>query len=282
MNRLVLDFGERTYDCASRTHLMGILNVTPDSFADGGRYLDPDRAVARGEQLAADGADFLDIGGESTRPGADPLPFREEIQRVIPVIDKLAKRIDIPISIDTYKSGVAKAALDAGASIVNDISGLTFDPAMLETVVAKRATVVLMHMAGTPKTMQGNPTYLNVVNEVREYLSGQAKHAAGAGVQQIIVDPGIGFGKNLDHNLDLMRNLKAATPPGFPILVGPSRKSFIGKILNLTVDERLEGTAAAVAACILRGAHIVRVHDVKEMKRVALVADALKDREPGA
>lgn len=280
MNRLLLSFGALTYDCASRTHLMGILNVTPDSFSDGGRFLDPGRAVARGEQLAADGADFLDIGGESTRPGSDPLPQSEEIRRVVPVIEKLVHRINIPISIDTYKSGVAEAALDAGASIVNDISGLTFDPAMLKTVSARKATVVLMHMAGTPKTMQQNPTYLNVVNEVRDFLSGQAARAAAEGVMQIIVDPGIGFGKNLGHNLDLMRNLSAATPPGFPILVGPSRKSFIGKILDVTVDERLEGTAAAVAACILRGAHIVRVHDVKEMKRVALVADALKDRKP--
>ncbi len=258
---------------------MGVLNVTPDSFSDAGRYLDPDRAVAHGEQLAADGADFLDIGGESTRPGADPLPVGEEIRRVVPVIEKLVRRIGIPISIDTYKSGVAKAALDAGASIVNDISGLTFDEAMLEVVVQHNATVVLMHMAGTPKTMQENPRYVNVVSEVRDFLARQAERASSFGVKQIIVDPGIGFGKDLDHNLDLMRNLRAASPPGYPILVGPSRKSFIGKILQVTVDERLEGTAAAVAACVLRGAHIVRVHDVKEMIRVALVADALKDKE---
>lgn len=277
---MLLHFGDRTYDCASRTHVMGILNVTPDSFSDGGRYFDSDLAVSRGEQIAAEGADFLDIGGESTRPGSEPLPQDEEIRRVVPVIEELIRRIDIPISIDTYKAGVAKAALDAGASIVNDISGLTFDSEMLETIVQKKATVVLMHMAGTPKTMQENPTYLNVVDEVRAYLAGQAERARSAGVNQIIVDPGIGFGKSLDHNLDLMRNLKAASPGGFPILVGPSRKSFIGKILNLTVDERFEGTAAAVTACILHGAHIIRVHDVKEMKRVALVADALKDRKP--
>lgn len=280
MNRLLLQFSGRTYDCSARTHVMGILNVTPDSFSDGGRYFDPDLAVARGEQLTADGADFLDIGGESTRPGADPLPESEEIQRVIPVIGKLVRRIGIPISIDTYKSGVAEAAIDAGASIVNDISGLTADAKMLDVIVRHKATVVLMHMAGTPKTMQSNPRYLNVVNEVREYLARQAERASEKGVEQIIVDPGIGFGKDLEHNLELMRDLRGASPPGYPMLVGPSRKSFIGKILNLTVEERLEGTAAAVAACILRGAHIVRVHDVKEMKRVALVADALKDRVP--
>lgn len=282
MNRLLLHFGDLTYDCSSRTHVMGILNVTPDSFSDGGRYFDPDRAVARGVELAADGADFLDIGGESTRPGSDPLPEDEEIRRVVPVIRRLVEYVGIPISIDTYKACVAEAALNAGACIVNDISGLGFDPAMIGTVVRNKATVVLMHMLGTPKSMQQNPTYLNVVSEVRDYLAAQAARATSGGVGQIIVDPGIGFGKNLEHNLDLMRNLRSSSPAGFPILVGPSRKSFIGKILNLKVEERLEGTAAAVAACILRGAHIIRVHDVKEMKRVALVADALKDREPFA
>lgn len=280
MNRLLLDLGSRTYDFSSRTHIMGIVNVTPDSFSDGGRYFDTVSAIRRAEQLAAEGADLLDIGGESTRPGAEPLPDDEEIRRVVPVIERLAHRIGIPLSIDTYKSSVARAALDAGAVIVNDISALTADPEMLSVISNEHATVVLMHMAGTPKTMQMNPRYQDVVSEVREFLTRQANAAGRAGVKQIIVDPGIGFGKNLDHNLDLMRNLRAATPEGFPILIGPSRKSFIGKILNAGVEERLEGTAAAVAACIIRGAHIVRVHDVKEMKRVALVADALRDRNP--
>jgi dihydropteroate synthase len=257
---------------------MGIVNVTPDSFSDGGRYFDIDSAIGRAEQLVTDGADILDIGGESTRPGADALPLDEEIRRVVPVIEGLASRIDVPISIDTYKAPVARAALNAGATIVNDITGLTADPEMVSVITEHNATVVVMHMAGTPKTMQMNPSYQDVVREVCEFLQGQAALAERAGVKQIIVDPGIGFGKNLEHNLELMRNLKSATPVGFPILVGPSRKSFIGKILDLGVDERLEGTAAAVAACIIRGAHIVRVHDVKEMKRVALVADALRDR----
>jgi dihydropteroate synthase len=279
MTPLLLEFPGKTIDCSSRTHLMGILNVTPDSFSDGGRYFDLENAVAQGEKLATDGADMVDIGGESTRPGADPLPLNEEIRRVVPVIEQLARRIDIPISVDTYKSQVANAALEAGACIVNDISGLTSDPQMLAVVLRQRATVVLMHMAGTPRTMQENPHYVDVVQEVREFLAGQATLAHKAGVKQIIVDPGIGFGKNLNHNFELMRNLRACSPPGYPVLVGPSRKSFIGKILQLKIDERLEGTAAAVAACILRGAHIVRVHDVKEMKRVALVADALKDTE---
>jgi len=278
MNRLLLNLGRKTYDCAARTHIMGIVNVTPDSFSDGGRYFDIDSAIGRAEQLVTDGADILDIGGESTRPGADALPLDEEIRRVVPVIEGLASRIDVPISIDTYKAPVARAALNAGATIVNDITGLTADPEMVSVITEHNATVVVMHMAGTPKTMQMNPSYQDVVREVCEFLQGQAALAERAGVKQIIVDPGIGFGKNLEHNLELMRNLKSATPVGFPILVGPSRKSFIGKILDLGVDERLEGTAAAVAACIIRGAHIVRVHDVKEMKRVALVADALRDR----
>jgi dihydropteroate synthase len=270
----------RIYDFASRTHLMGILNVTPDSFSDGGKFFDLDRAVARGCEMADEGADILDIGGESTRPGAESVSEEEEIRRVVPVIERLRNDVEIPLSIDTYKSKVAIAALKAGACIINDISGLTYDANMVDVARDQEATVVLMHVLGTPKTMQVNPTYKNVVTEVCEFLQKQSSMARARGIEQIIVDPGLGFGKTLDHNLLLMRDLDILTRIGFPVLVGPSRKSFIGKILGLAVDQRLEGTAAAVTACILRGANIVRVHDVKEMKRVAVVADALKTAGP--
>jgi dihydropteroate synthase len=255
---------------------MGVLNVTPDSFSDGGLHVDPDRAVAHALTMIEEGADFIDIGGESTRPGSDPVPAEEELRRVLPVIRELAKRTDAPLSIDTYKSEVAEAALDAGAVIVNDISAMTMDARMAEVVARRRASVVLMHMRGTPKTMQANPHYDDVVAEVKLFLRQQVEHAQRVGIEQIIIDPGIGFGKTLEHNLTLMRELHAFNELGFPVLVGPSRKSFIGTILNLPVEKRLEGTAAAVAACVLRGAHIVRVHDVQAMKRVARVADALR------
>lgn len=270
-------FNSVTYDLSSRTHLMGVLNVTPDSFSDGGKYFGAEEAVARGHEMAAEGADILDIGGESTRPGSNPVSEEEEIRRIVPVIERLARDLTTPLSVDTYKSGVAMAGLIAGASIVNDISGLTFDPSMIAAIRKHRATAVVMHMQGTPKTMQVRPSYRDVVREVYEFLSRQAALARDGGVEQIIVDPGIGFGKELEHNLDLMRSLATFRRLEYPILVGPSRKSFIGKILDLPVDHRLEGTAAAVTACILRGAHIVRVHDVKEMRRVASVADALKN-----
>ena len=268
--------GGKEFNFASRTHVMGILNVTPDSFSDGGRFLQSERAVERGLQMAAEGADIIDIGGESSRPGSDPVTEAEEIARVVPIIRRLSHEADVPLSIDTYKASVAEAALDSGAQIINDISGMTFDPRMIELAHRFQATVVLMHMKGTPKTMQQNPMYGNVIREVYEYLNQRFKNAQSHGIQQVIVDPGIGFGKNLQHNLDLMKGLKAFSTIGCPVLVGPSRKAFIGTLLDLPVEERLEGTAAAVAACILNGANIIRVHDVKEMKRVAGVADALK------
>ena len=272
-------FKSQVYDLSARTHVMGVLNVTPDSFSDGGRFFDLERAVERGVEVAEQGADFLDVGGESTRPGSDPLSEDEEIRRVVPVIERLSREVKIPLSTDTYKSTVARAALSAGACIVNDISGMTYDPAMIETVYDSEATVVLMHMLGKPKTMQLKPVYSDVVREVFEFLERQSSKARDRGISQIIVDPGLGFGKELHHNFELMKRLSTFAELGYPILVGPSRKSFIGKILDLPVDQRLEGTAAAVTACILRGAHIVRVHDVKEMKRVAMVADAFKSTE---
>jgi dihydropteroate synthase len=269
-------FGETVYDLSRRTHIMGIVNVTPDSFSDGGRYWGLDEAVAHARRLAEEGADFIDVGGESTRPGSEPVPIDEELRRVVPVIERLATELPIPISIDTYKARVAEAAIKAGATIINDISGLTFDREMLDVAVRHQATVVIMHMQGTPKTMQQNPTYENVTREVGSFLEQQVQRARSAGIRQVMVDPGIGFGKNLQHNLQLIRELSALTSLGCPILVGPSRKSFIGAILDLPVHDRLEGTAAAVTACILNGAHVIRVHDVKEMKRVARVADAVK------
>ena len=278
-DRFKFVFGSRTYDLASRTHIMGIVNVTPDSFSDGGLFFDAERAVAHGHELAEEGADILDIGGESTRPGSDPVSEQEEIRRVVPVIERLSHECTIPLSIDTYKANVAHAALAAGACIVNDISGLTYDPSMIEVVHEHQATVVLMHVLGSPKTMQMRPVYQDVVREVYEFLESRSVAACGRGIRQIIIDPGLGFGKELEHNLDLVRHLQKFKELGYPVLIGPSRKSFIGKILDLPIHERLEGTAAAVTACIMHGANIIRVHDVREMKRVAQVADALK--EPG-
>jgi dihydropteroate synthase len=256
---------------------MGVLNVTPDSFSDGGAYLDPHRAIERGKKMEEEGADFIDIGGESSRPGSDPVQVQEELRRVLPVVEQLSRTISIPISIDTYKSEVARAALDAGAEIVNDISGMSSDPEMFETASAHDACVVLMHMKGNPKIMQDKPTYTDVVNDVSDFLRQRAEEAVRHGLRRLILDPGIGFGKTLEHNLRLMKELKQLTNLRYPILIGVSRKSFIGKLLDLPVEDRLEGTAAAVTASILRGANIVRVHDVRQMKRIAIVADALKD-----
>jgi dihydropteroate synthase len=275
-SKVVYRFGSVEYDLVSRTFIMGILNVTPDSFYDGGKFVDAEQALARAEGMVRDGADFIDIGGESTRPGSDPVPLEKELERVIPVIQRLVKATPIPISIDTYKSEVADAALTAGALIVNDISGLTFDPRMSSVIARHRASVILMHIKGTPKTMQQSPVYHDVVKEVSIFLSRQAMIAREAGIEQIIVDPGIGFGKILEHNLQLLRNLDQLTKLGYPLMVGTSRKSFIGKILDLPVEDRIEGTAATVTSAVLRGANIVRVHDVKEMMRVARMADVLK------
>lgn len=268
-------FGDSVFDFNARTYVMGILNVTPDSFSDGGRYQDPGRAFERAAEMADQGADVLDIGGESTRPGADPVTPEEEIRRIVPVIDRIAHELKVVVSVDTYKREVARRALDAGAVIVNDITALS-DPGMKDVVAAAKASLVLMHMQGTPKTMQMSPEYLNVVGEVKGFLKRQAAVAAEAGISQIVIDPGIGFGKKLDHNIALMRHLDSFVDLGYPILVGPSRKSFLGAILDLPPEERMEGTAAAVTACILNGAAMIRVHDVREMKRVAMVADKIR------
>ncbi len=262
-----------------RTFLMGVLNVTPDSFSDGGKYFSAERAIAHAEQMIADGADIIDIGGESTRPNAEEISVDEELRRVIPVIQQLKKQNDVIISIDTYKSIVAEQALQNGASIVNDISGLKFDERMVDVIANNKATLVAMHIQGTPKTMQNNPSYNNVVAEVKEELCNSVQKAHAAGIQQIIIDPGIGFGKNLQHNLMLLHHLHEFEELGCPILVGTSRKRFIGDVLNLPVNERLEGTAATVAVAVMNGAKIIRVHDVKEMKRVAVMVDAIQQCE---
>lgn len=258
---------------------MGILNVTPDSFSDGGRHFDKAAAIRRAYEMVEEGADIIDIGGESTRPGSEPVPLEEEISRTIPVIEALAKNIKVPISIDTYKAEVAKRALDAGASIVNDISGLRFDPEMPKVVSQYKVPVVIMHIKGTPKNMQVNPQYEALIPEIMDYLRESIRLAMKSGIAEdkIIIDPGIGFGKTFEQNLEIVKNLREFTLFEKPLLVGVSRKAFIGKILgDAPASERLEGTAAAVAISILNGANIIRVHDVKEMKKVALVADAVK------
>lgn len=260
-----------------KTLIMGILNVTPDSFANGGRYNSIDSALLQAARMAEEGADIIDIGGESTRPGTRPVSLKEEMKRTIPVIKKLAKRINLPISIDTYKSRVAREALDSGASLVNDISALRMDKGMAGVVSRYKAPLILMHMQGRPSNMQKNPQYGDVIGEIISFLRERMELAKEKGVdeERIIIDPGIGFGKKAKHNLEIFDRLSEFRSLGRPILVGPSRKSVIGNVLNLPVEERLEGTAAAVAASILNGADIIRVHDVREMKRVADMTDAI-------
>ena len=261
-----------------RTLLMGILNVTPDSFSDGGRFLKTADAVRRAETLAEEGADLIDIGGESSRPGSDPVPIEEEIRRVVPVIEELGKRLSIPISIDTYKAEVAQRALAAGARIINDISALRFDPGMAALAAREGVPVVLMHMQGRPKDMQVRPVYTDVVREIMDFFETRLRFAEQAGLSsdRIVLDPGIGFGKTVDHNLEILSRLDEFRSLGRPLLIGPSRKSFIGEVLGLPVEERIEGTAAAVAVGVLNGASIVRVHDVKAMARVVRMVEAIQ------
>ena len=281
---LVLATRHGSIDMSRRTIIMGIVPVTQDAFSDGGRYMDPARAVAHGQEMAGEGADIIDVGGESTRPGAQPVSADEEMARVLPVIRRLREIVSIPISIDTIKAEVARAALGQGADLVNDISALRYDPAMAPLVAAEEVPVVLMHMQGTPQTMQQNPSYADVVEEVKAFLESRIQFAVKAGVsrERIIIDPGIGFGKNLDHNLALLRGLAALTALGRPVLVGTSRKTFIGKLLEAGPEERLEGSLAAAVAAALAGANIIRVHDVKEAARAIRIADALRFGAPYA
>jgi len=257
---------------------MGVLNVTPDSFSDGGLYLNKERALEHGLRMVEEGADMIDIGGESTRPGAKPIDINEELQRVLPVIEALSKRISIPISIDTYKSEVAQRAIDAGAEIINDISGLNFDPHMAKVAAREDIPIILMHIRGTPETMQKDIHYNSIFSEIILYLKDSIQRAEDAGVdpKKIIIDPGIGFGKTVSDNLIIIKNLKEFRILGKPILLGTSRKSFIGKLLNAGPKDRIEGTLSSIAIGVLNGAHIIRSHDVLEAKRAVAIADAIR------
>jgi len=260
------------------TVVCGVLNLTPDSFSDGGLYTDKQKAVDRVRQMVDEGAGMIDIGGESSRPGALPVPVGEERGRIIPVLEKLVHELNVPISVDTYKSQIAREALEMGVDIINDITSLSEDPDMASVVAESGAGIILMHMLGRPRNMQENPQYGDVVSEIKQFLSGVIDKAVSSGIsrEKIVVDPGIGFGKRTEHNLEIVKRLSELKSLGRPILIGVSRKSVIGNVLNLDVDERLEGTAALVACAIGNGANIVRVHDVKYMWRVARMVDAVK------
>ncbi len=269
--------GPHVVPLGRRTLVMGIVNVTPDSFSDGGSYANVDDAVKHAIQMVADGAELVDVGGESTRPGSDVVAPEEEIHRVVPVIRRIVDELpDVPVSIDTRKPAVARAALEGGASIVNDVSAGA-DPAMFGVVGEAGAGMVLMHMKGEPKTMQDDPSYYDVVAEVRGFLGDRVEAAVGAGIdlERLCIDPGIGFGKTLEHNLAILHDIRAFHHLGVPVLVGPSRKRFIGTLTDTEVDDRIEGTAGVVAWCAAEGVDIVRVHDVKEMTRVVRVVDAI-------
>ncbi len=273
----LLDIRGRRFLLGPRTWLMGVVNVTPDSFSDGGLYLDADKAVARGLELAAEGADILDVGGESTRPGSRPTSEAEETRRVVPVVAALRKRTGVLLSVDTTKAAVAEAALDAGADIINDISAFRFDPAMAGVAARSRAGVVLMHMQGTPLTMQDAPRYADLLGEIGAFLAERIRVAAASGVrpERIVVDPGIGFGKTYEDNLELLRRPEAFHALGRPLLLGFSRKAFLGRILDRPPSERLEGTIAAAVLAVERGAHILRVHDVGPVARAVRAAEVL-------
>ena len=258
--------------------IVGILNVTGDSFSDGGKFLDLDRAVEHGINMVGQGAQIIDIGGESTRPGSQPICPNEQIKRVAPVIERLAKRGNFTISVDTTSSKVSEAALDAGASIINDISALRFDGDMTKLAADRKATVILMHMQGRPSDMQAQPSYKDVLDEVKQFLAQRIEYAISCGIErdQLVVDPGIGFGKTVEHNLTLLRRLGELGELGVPLMIGTSRKGFIGKVLEIEEPaERLMGTAATVALAVAAGAQMIRVHDVKEMAQVAKMAQAI-------
>jgi dihydropteroate synthase len=268
----------RLQGLGKRPLVMGILNVTPDSFSDGGRYMERERALEYAREMVAQGADIIDVGGESTRPGAHPISLEEEVDRVVPVVEALSRELEVPISVDTCKAPVAKRALETGAIMVNDISGLRFSPHMVDVVAQYKPWVVVMHMKGTPRDMQEGPWYENVMGEVEGFFENRLRYLESHGIskERIILDPGIGFGKRLEDNLSLLRNIDRFLHLGCPIMVGPSRKSFIGTVLDLPVEERLEGTLAAVSIAVFQGAQVVRVHDVQPVRRAVDLAWAMR------
>ena len=259
-----------------KTVVMGVLNVTPDSFSDGGLFVDVESAVTHAKQMVSKGAGIIDVGGESTKPGSEPVSADAELARVAPVIKRLVAELEVPISIDTMKPLVARECLELGVHLVNDVTGLR-DAKMAEVAASFNSPVVIMHMQGEPKTMQENPSYTDVVSDVLGFFRERIKKAEDAGVKDIVIDPGIGFGKTTSHNLQLLKRLSEFKELGKPILVGPSRKSFIGNISGLPVNERLVGTLAAVSIAVLNGANLVRVHDVLQCKRASEIAEAIRD-----
>jgi dihydropteroate synthase len=289
MKAFSLTWGKHRLDLGKRTCIMGVLNVTPDSFSDGGKFFSLDDAVDQGYKLFEDGADILDIGGESTRPFSDPVSEEEEIQRVVPVIETLSKRIPIPISIDTTKSGVAEQAIKAGASMINDVSSLSFDPKMASIAVYYAVPIILMHMLGNPKTMQIEPTYDDLIGEIKTFFENAIDQAENKGISKskIIIDPGIGFGKTVGHNLLLIQRLHEFKTLEVPIMIGTSRKAFIRNLLKDNTVEEINadsamverGTQASVAAAILNGAHIVRVHNVANTRVTVKITDAIKNAQ---
>lgn len=286
MKTYVLEWGPHRLELGPRTLIMGILNVTPDSFSDGGKYLRPEEAVARAQEMVNTGADIIDIGGESTRPFSETVTHEEEIRRVVPVIEALAQRVSVPISIDTTKSAVAESALRAGAAIINDIGALRMDPGLADVAAEHNVPLILMHMQGTPRDMQIEPRYDDLFAEIKAFLEDAMETAEKHGIQRskIIIDPGIGFGKTKDHNLQILKHLDFLETLDRPVLIGPSRKAFIRKILNINNGPELPpshplvetGTQAVITAAIMKGAHIVRVHDVANTFATVTLLDSLK------
>lgn len=277
-------FGPHDYRRGPLPRVMGIVNVTPDSFSDGGQFLDVEQAVAHGIELVEQGADLLDIGGESTRPGAEPVSEREELRRVVPVIERLAAAVDVPLSIDTTKSAVAREALAAGACIVNDISALTFDPVMAEVCAGSDCGVIVMHMQGTPQTMQDNPQYVDVVAEIVSYLGQRvdALEKQGIARERVVIDPGIGFGKTAAHNVEILSHIGALHTLGRPVLIGHSRKRFLGKLIGRKIDERTAGTIGVSIALAQQQTDILRVHDVAAVKDALTAWRAIHEEHPGS